>query len=76
MSCCSCPKQIVGQKRPHDAGGQDENQVKEEEDVEKKKAKFSEAQRDGRQEQSISADPGKEPHLTHFKHGSFKNKIA
>lgn len=57
----SCTKQIVGQKRLRpvdDAGGQDDNQVKEEEDVEKKKAKFSEAETDVTQEQSMSADPG------------------
>lgn len=65
MSCCSCPKQIVGQKRPHDAEGQDDDQVREEGDVEKKKAKLSEAETDASQEQSISADPGKEPHINY-----------
>ncbi|XP_057193955.1 lysine-specific demethylase 4A [Triplophysa rosa] len=54
----SCPKQIVGQKRPHDAEGQDDHQVQEERDVEKKKAKLSEVETDASQEQSISADPG------------------
>ncbi|KAI7808005.1 putative lysine-specific demethylase 4A-like [Triplophysa rosa] len=49
--------QIVGQKRPHDAEGQDDHQVQEERDVEKKKAKLSEVETDASQEQSISADP-------------------
>lgn len=58
MSYCSCPKQIVGQKRLRPADDtEDDNQVKEEEDVEKKKAKFSNVTH----EQSMPSDPGKEP---------------
>ncbi|XP_051996855.1 lysine-specific demethylase 4A-like isoform X2 [Xyrauchen texanus] len=62
-SSSSSPKQKVGQKRLRpsaEIGGKDvDNQVMaEEEEVEKKKAKFSQTKTDYMKEQAISADPG------------------
>ncbi|XP_067314983.1 lysine-specific demethylase 4A isoform X2 [Pseudorasbora parva] len=58
----SSPKQNVGQKRLRPSTGneakEDDNQVKVEEEVEKKKVKLSQTDTGDEKEQSISADPG------------------
>lgn len=58
-SYSSTPKQNVGQKRLRPSPDDNQVKVEKEEEVEKKKAKLSQTDTDDRNEQSISADPGR-----------------